>query len=193
MKRFLLTALLLLAPLPVQAASLYRPATTLGNVMLTPDTSPYLQLWTVAKSQSASVLGGAINTNLSAYGTQGSLAMFKIQPGTYDLTWQLETMETAGKDRFLIWDGTQISQMINSRIATIRYGGKQISLWQTSRIETTTGNVALTVMDTKDRAGITFLKIFRFRKVPESGAIVGVLLVGVLMVGRRKCVGSVKQ
>lgn len=186
MKRFLLTALLLLIPFPAQAASLYRPASTIGNVMLTPDTSPYLQLWTTAKSQPVSVLGQAINRNLSAYGTQGSLALFKVQPGIYDLTWQLETVETTGKDRFLIHDGTKISQLFNSNVATIRYAGKQISLWQTTRIETTTGNVALMVMDTKDKTGVTFLKVFRFRKVPESSSIFGVLLVGVLMVGRRK-------
>lgn len=98
----------------------------------------------------------------------------------------METIETTGKDRVLIHDGTKISQLVNSNIATIQYVGKQISLWQTTRIETTTGNVALMVMDTKDKTGVTFLKVFRFRKVPELTPIMGVMLVGLWVVGRRK-------
>ncbi len=102
----------------------------------------------------------------------------------YSITWQFETVEPDGDDLFLAWNGSVMQPLGSSEIATVRSGSRRVSYWQRSQLSTR-GELALIALDTRDRVGVSTVKIYEIQRTVEPGAIAGLLIVGVCLLRKR--------
>lgn len=185
MKHFFFVLILSTIVLPAQAATL-KPD-IIGNVQSrNPNQRSLVALpeWTLSTgSKSKTVASPSLSYWLgikqpsqfiSNFGLQGSAARFKLRSGTYSIVWQFETVETDGDDIFLMWNGKDLQTLATSRIATLRSGTKQVSYWQRSKIQTT-GEISFIALDTRDRVGVSSMKIYEIQRTPEPNAIAAML------------------
>lgn len=196
MKSILITALFTLIILPVQAATL-KPDATIGNVQLKSPTArsitalPEFSLVTGSKTKTVTTpaLSHFLGIKqaehfLSRYGLQGSAAQFNVRRGTYEITWQFETIETDGDDLFLIWNGATMNTIASSSIAIVRSGTKRVSYWQKTKIETL-GELDFIAVDTRDRVNQSTIEVYDIQRTPEGTSTIA-FLVPLLVLIRRK-------
>jgi hypothetical protein len=154
------------------------PTNSIGSVRIQ---EQELHISTGTGGKAASSLGDWLRGDrnfLKLYGTEGSIAMFKLKPGNYQIEWQFYTSEKDGDDVFLLWNGKQLTELATSAIATIKQTRTyNTSDWLTSQISTT-GDLGLIALDTTDKKGTSIWKVRSIEKVPEPSSAIA--LIGVL-------------
>lgn len=114
-------------------------------------------------------------------GTEGSAIKFTnlLQGNSYLLEWSFATQENRGEDIFYLFNGKEFIKLGTSIIATKRIdGGWRVApLVQTTEFRVKGNNVALILMDTRDKSFTSIVKVRSFRKIPEASPILGILMV----------------
>lgn len=175
-------AALAIAP-PAQSATLSVPASVQGNVLLDNNA---LRINTATRSLAVNTLSQRLRVNLASYGTGGRSATWNLKPGTYKLTWRIETLETTGNDALLWMNGSTIHRLSTSAIATSREGTQRVSIWRTNYLTLTANTLTLLAMNTNNCTTRSTFAVKYFAVAPEPDQTLGFLTVGVLFYDWRK-------
>jgi hypothetical protein len=189
----------LAAVAPAHAFSL-TPSSSAGNVRGYSDSTD-LYISSGSKSRSANTLKSWLNLDYTGY-TSGSGALFKVQPGTYTITWQMYTNRDEDTDFLGLWNGSgsTIQTVASSAIANIEKEYERpedVDRWRTNTLSTTftttTGQFALFALDGNRRWDTTW-KLEGFEAVnssaaPEPATFLGIGL-ATLAVSAKQCAGS---
>jgi hypothetical protein len=191
-----------IAPTPAIAFEL-TPTSTIGNVRTyTNSTDLYISSGTKGKATSS--LSKWLAVDYTGY-NGGSAALFKVAPGSYEITWQMYTSRDEDSDFLGLWNGSgrEIQRVASSAIAMIpkEYERPEdFDRWRTDTITTTftteSGDFALFALDGNRRWDSTW-KLESFNQVaavPEPATILGMAVAGsgMMMYKRRRCAGASK-
>ena len=153
---------------------------SLGNTSI--DKENNANISTIWPAKDINLLSKSLEIDLKGLGIEGSQISYSTGKGDkYAMTWQLYTQERDGDDAFYLWNGLTTTKIATSTIATNRLDRWY---WQSNWITTefySPGEFALIVLDTRDRAGETGIRIKRVEALPEPSAIVGILTIGLMM------------
>ncbi|BAZ18735.1 hypothetical protein NIES4071_106200 (plasmid) [Calothrix sp. NIES-4071] len=140
-------------------------------------------------ARDVNLLSKDLNLKLSI-GTEGSAVKFtNLTIGnSYVFDWTLATQETRGEDIFYLFDGTSLTALGTSRIATQNVGGgwRVAPKVQTTEFRVQSSNVMLILLDTRDKSFTSIVKINKLRRVPEGSAVLGILSLVVIGIYRVK-------
>lgn len=135
-------------------------------------------------ARDVSLLNKDLNIKLPI-GTEGSAAKFtNLTKGeSYLFEWTFATQETRGEDIFYLFNGTNLTALGTSRLATqnIGSGWRTAPKLQTTEFRVQGSNVFLVLLDTRDKSFTSIVKVQKLRKVPEGSVVLGTL--GAVVIG----------
>jgi hypothetical protein len=161
---------------PVFASTLvpFSSSTRYGNA----GANENLELSTLS-ARDVNLLSKDLNFKLPI-GTEGSAVKFTnlLQGQSYLFEWTFATQENRGEDIFYLFDGTNLLTLGTSRIATQNVGGWKVApTIQTTEFRVQGNNIALVLLDTRDKSYTSVVKVNKLRRVSESSFLLGIISV----------------
>ena len=160
----------------------------------------YTSITTGGKDRAISSLSKWLELPIDNLGTEGSGAIWDLEPGEYEITWQVYTGENDfNNDVFYWWNGSEVQELATRAIATNqRSKTRWDSVQNTTKLTITNGKLGFLALDTDDKSGTSELRISRIEKVEsidfsrnskktaEPKSVIGLLISATLLISSKK-------
>ena len=152
------------APTPITLI----PTASFGDVDLKDD---YTSIGTGGGDRAMSTLSLELTGDKNALdlGTEGSLALWEVENGTYEVTYKLYSSEdNSDRDTIYYWEDGVMEVWKERSMATQTSATRYQTDWMTSQVNVTDGQLMFMAVDEVDKTGTTQLRIRGIEKIAST-------------------------